>query len=723
MKKCCPSVRIFWYHRYRSAADSTYTRNVWFRSAISGRFMPEPTVAAASNQGPVPPALATRAAELRERLTAAAAEYYVLDQPSLSDAEYDRLFRELQGLESAHPSLRTPDSPTHRIGAPLQSAFARHTHLVPMLSLGNAFADDELIAWEEQLVRLGGERVRESGYTVELKIDGAAVALTYRDGILVTGATRGDGTTGEDVTANLRTVRDIPLRLRGNAPPVVEVRGEVYLPFDGFERMNEARVQAGEAVFANPRNAAAGSLRQLDPSMTAARPLRFFGYTAMLPDGSPPADSQWELLTMLRDWGVAVAPNAQRCASVADVATWAAEVEQTVRASLNFAIDGGVVKVDRVRVQEELGIRGGREPRWAVARKFAPDIAETRLRDIKVNTGRTGVLTPYAVLEPVEVGGATVTFATLHNADLIMAKDLRIGDVVQVKRAGDVIPQVIGPVPERRDGSQLPWTAPTNCPACDTRVQREEDGVGLYCPNVACEGRLLEGLVHFASRDALDIDGLSYQRIKQLLDAGLVHDPADLYVLTAEQLATLDRFATKSAENLVNAIAVSRAQPLSRLLFALGIRHVGSQAAQLLARRFGTMDALMAADGESISAVRGIGEIIASSVKAYFVNPTSVELLKRLRAVGLTFTEPDAQVSEGPLSGSAVVITGTLPTMSRGEATALVERAGGRVTSSVSRKTTFVVAGEEAGGKLDKAIELGIEVIGEDELRRRVGLT
>ncbi len=668
----------------------------------------------------IPTDASERAAELRQMLTHASYEYYTLDKPSLSDSDYDRSFRELQTLETRFPELQTPDSPTQRIGAPPQSGFARHAHLVPMISLGNAFSEEELSEWEAKLVRVAGRDIAESGYTAELKIDGAAIALTYENGLLVAGATRGDGAAGENVTLNVRTVRDIPLRLHGAAPEKLEIRGELYLPFDGFERMNEERVRLGEPVFANPRNAAAGALRQLNPAITASRPLRFFGYTAVLPDGRTPAESQWALLDQLAAWGIPVAPHRQRCTAIAELHAWAHEVEHTLRAELNFAIDGGVIKVDRVRVQQDLGVIGGREPRWAIARKFAADIAETTLLDIQVNTGRTGVLTPYAVLEPVLVGGTTVTFATLHNADLIASKDLRVGDRVQIKRAGDVIPQVIGPVPEKRDGTQQPWAAPTHCPSCQSPVAREEDGVGLYCPNVLCPGRQLEGLVHFAARDCMDIEGLSYQRIQQLLDAELVHDAADLYTVTVNQLLPLERFAAKSAENLIAAIAASKAHPLSRLLFALGIRHVGGQAAQLLARRFGTLDALMEASVEEISAVRGIGDVIAQSVRTFFDTPTSRALVDRLRAHGLTLSEPEAQQASGALNGAVVVITGTLPTLSRGEATALVERAGGRVTSSVSRKTSFLVAGADPGGKLDRANELGVRVIGEAELQELV---
>ncbi|MFN5200311.1 MAG: NAD-dependent DNA ligase LigA [Gemmatimonas sp.] len=665
-------------------------------------------------------ATSERAEALRALLTRAQHEYYVLDRPALSDQEYDQLFRELQAIENAYPALRTDDSPTQRVGAPIQSGFPSHRHLVRMMSLDNAFDQAELEAWEQSIERVVGAAVHESGYTVELKIDGAAVALTYRDGLLVTAATRGDGTEGEDVTRNVRTIRGVPLRLMGSGhPPLMEIRGEVYLPFAGFERMNEARVAAGEPVYVNPRNAAAGSMRQLDPAITAQRPLRFFGYAAVLPDGSVPASSQWALLETLGAWGVPVAPHRARCRTIAEVATWANTVEHETRAALGFAIDGGVVKVNDVALQDELGVRNDRTPRWAVARKFAPDMAVTRLARIDVNVGRTGVLTPFAVLEPVEVGGATVTFASLHNADQIAAKDLREGDWVQVVRAGDVIPYVLGPVPERRDGHERPWHMPAACPRCDAPVVRDGEDVASYCTNVACPGRQLEGLVHFASKDAMDIDGLSYARSQQLLAAGYVRDAADLFAVTVEQLVGLGRFGRKSAENLVAAIAAAKQQPLSRLLFGLGIRHVGAQAAQLLARQYGSLDAMMAASAAQLGEVRGVGHIIADSVASYFADPNVVALLNKLRAHGLLLDEPNAIQADGPLTGATVVLTGTLPSLSRGEATALVEKAGGRVTSSVSRKTTFVVAGDEAGSKLDKARELGVEVIDEAELRRR----
>lgn len=667
--------------------------------------------------------LSARASHLREVLERAAYEYYVLDRPTLSDAEYDRLFRELQDLEREHPELRTTDSPTQRVGAEPQSALPKHTHAVPMLSLGNAFNDDELRAWEERLRRLVGNDIDRHGYSAELKIDGAAVSLTYEDGVLVRGATRGNGTIGEDVTPNIRTVRDVPLRLRGdNVPPRVEIRGEIYYPFDRFERMNEELVSRGERVFSNPRNAASGSLRLLDSKITATRPLRFFGYGIAVVDGvRMPFRLQTEVLALLEAWGVPVAPHRRHCPTLDDVIAWAHDIEHTVRPTLNFAIDGGVVKVNELSLQGDLGVVGGREPRWAIARKFAPDIAETRLLEIRVNVGRTGALNPYAVLEPVEIGGATVTYATLHNEDLILRKDLRVGDVVQVKRAGEVIPQIIAPITERRTGDERPWRMPARCPVCDTPVVREADEAMHYCPNVSCPGRRLEGLIHFASRGAMDIRGLGESRVQQLVEAGLVRDPADLYEITPEQLQALDGFAAKSARQLVDAIRASRQQPLSRLLFALGIRHVGAGAAELLARHFGTLDALMAADEQTIANVHGIGDTIAHSVAEYFRDPAARELIERLRVMELTFSEPRTAPAGGALRGATVVITGTLPTLSRQQAIQLIERQGGRVTDSVSKKTSFVVAGESPGSKLEKARTLGVEVIDEAELLRRLG--
>lgn len=672
------------------------------------------------------PDLAARAKWLREELERANYEYYVLDAPTRSDAEYDRLLRELQQMEEQHPGLRTPDSPTQRVGAEPQSQLVKHRHLVPMLSLGNAFDEDELSAWEERIVRLAGEEVRRAGYNCELKIDGAAVSLTYRDGVLVTGATRGNGSIGEDVTPNIRTIREIPLRLKGDGhPPLMEIRGEVYMPFSGFEKMNEERVKAGEPVYANPRNSASGSLRMLDSSITASRPLRFFGYAIAVPDGEEvPVTRQSELLDLLAQWGLPVAPHRLCCASLEEVHAWARALESRVRASLDFAIDGGVVKVDRLPLWEELGVVA-REPRYAIARKFAPDIAETKLLAIEVNVGRTGALNPFAVLEPVEIGGAMVKLATLHNFDLIREKDLRVGDWVQVKRAGEVIPQIIGPIPERREPDDPPKKVrvPTQCPVCGTKVERDEEEVAIYCPNVACPGRQLEGLVHFASRAAMDIRGLSYARIEQLVEAGLIHDVADLYSITADQLLELDGFAEKSAQQLVAAIAASKAQPLSRLLFGLGIRHVGATAAELLARHFGELGAIARATADDILAIRGIGETIVHAITAYFADASVKALVKKLADAGLNFSEPKQVAAGGAFKGFTIVITGTLPTLSRAEATELIEAQGGRVTSGVSKSTEFVVVGEDAGSKLEKARALGVETIDEAELLRRIGKT
>ena len=667
-----------------------------------------------------------RAAELRALLHQASYDYYVLDRPTLPDAEYDRLFRELQTLEREHPELRTADSPTMRVGAEPATALAKHTHVVPMISLGNAFDEEELTDWEERIARLVGDDARRAGYVAELKIDGAAVSLTYQDGVLTVGATRGNGVVGEDVTANLRTLRDVPLRLRGDdVPSLLEIRGEVYMPFKAFEKLNEERVREGEPVYANPRNTAAGALRQLDPSITARRPLHFFGYTVAVPAGTRlPFETQWRLLETLERWGIPVAPHRRCCASLAEVHDWAREVEQTVRGALDFAIDGGVIKVDSLRLQDELGVVGGREPRWAIARKFAPDIAETVLRDIQVNVGRTGSLNPFAVLEPVEIGGTTVQLATLHNFDLIKAKDLRIGDVVQVKRAGDVIPQIIGPVPEKRDrrNPPVPYKPPTRCPSCRTPVERDEEEAATYCPNVACPDRQLEAIVHFASRGAMDIRGLSYARIEQFIAESLVHDVADLYdpELTVERLTALERFAEKSAENLLEAIEASKKQPLSRLLFGLGIRHVGQTAAQLLARHFGTMEGVAAATADDILAIRGIGEGIALAVVAFFHDASGRDLVRKLAERGVNMTEPRSVSAGAALKGMTFVVTGTLPTLSRAQATELIESQGGRVTSGVSKATSYVVVGADAGSKLEKAQALGIKLLDEDGLQALV---
>jgi DNA ligase (NAD+) len=660
-----------------------------------------------------------RAAELRRLLNRAIHAYYVLDAPEMSDAEYDRLFRELQSLEAQDPALRTADSPTQRVGAEPAAALTKHTHLVPMLSLANAFTEDELVAWEERNARLAPE-VTAGGYTLEVKIDGTAVSLTYENGVLKIGATRGNGVIGEVVTANLRTVPDVPLALQGSGwPALMEVRGEVYLSKQAFERLNARREKAGEPLFANPRNAAAGALRQLDSRVTRERGLRFWAFAAETPRGSLPLKTQQELLETLASWGFPVEPHRRRARGLAAAQGEIAKLEKLLD-ELPFGADGVVVKVDPMRLHEELGTIGDREPRWAIARKFAPEVAVTKLLEIKVNVGRTGALNPYAVLEPVEIGGVTVSQATLHNADLIAAKDIREGDFVEVTRAGEVIPQVLGPVRDKPRGRKK-FEMPERCPACGTKAVRPADEVMTYCPNVSCPGRILEGIVHFASRGAMDVRGLGYERVQKLLDAKLIANVADLYRLKPEQLMEVEGFAEKSAQQLVAAIAASKAQPLSRLLFALGIRHVGDGAAELLARRFGTMKELREAAESAIGDVRGIGPTIAEAVHEFFADARNAKLVDDLASLGLTMSEPTRAASQGPLAGGTFVLTGTLPTLSRGEATKRIEAAGGNVTGNVSKKTTAVVAGDEAGSKLEKAKQLGIPAWDERTLLDKLG--
>jgi DNA ligase (NAD+) len=665
---------------------------------------------------------ADQAASLRQQIERANYAYYVLDAPEITDAEYDRLFRELQALEAAHPDVFSADSPTQRVGAAVASALAKYTHKRPMLSLANAFSAEELSAWEDRNARLAPE-VRSAGYATEIKIDGAAVTLTYEAGRLTVGATRGNGVIGENITANLRTIADVPLTLKGRGwPRVMEVRGEVYLPYAGFKRVNEARAKEGEPLFANPRNAAAGGLRMLDPALTRKRRLRMFAFSVEPVEGSLPADTHSQVLDLLDAWGFQVEPHRERFETLEGVQHKIASFEHLLP-HLPFQADGVVVKVDRLQLHAELGVVGGREPRWAIARKFAPEVAVTRLNRIEINVGRTGALNPWAALEPVQITGVTVSAATLHNEELIAQKDIREGDQVEVIRAGEVIPQVVRPVLEGVDPAarSAPWRMPDKCPRCGTPVERPPDEVMRYCPNASCPGRILESIVHYASRGALDIRGLGYERVRQLLEAGLIGNVADLYDLRTEQLVRLDRFARQSAEQLVAAIEASKSRPLSSLLFALGIRHVGKTVAVLLARRFGTMQALMQATEETINSVPGVGPTIAEAVVAFFAEPRNTELVQRLERAGLAFSEPGAAGGDGALSGRTYVLTGTLPTLSRTDATGLIEAAGGRVAGSVSKRTDALVAGEEAGSKLDKAKELGVEVIDEGELLRRVG--
>ena len=552
-----------------------------------------------------------------------------------------------------------------------------------------------------------------------MKIDGAAVSLTYGDGVFTVGATRGNGIEGEDITANLRTIGEVPLKLKGKSwPKLMEVRGEVYFSKSRFAELNREREQAGEPTFANPRNAAAGSLRQLDPKITRSRGLRIFCFHIETSGQKLTVQTQHALLERLAAWGFPVEPHHTLVPDLAHAHVEVAKLEALLP-ELDYGADGVVVKVNRLRLHAELGTVGDREPRWAVARKFAPEVQVTKLKEIRINVGRTGALNPYAVLEPVEIGGVTVSTATLHNFDLIEAKDIREGDWVEVTRAGEVIPQLLGPVRERRTGHERKFQRPERCPVCGSKVEYPADEVMAYCSNVSCPGRILESIVHFASRGAMDIRGLGYERVRALLEAKLIKDVADLYELTPAKLLTLEGFAEKSAQQLVDAIEASKQQPLSTVLLALGIRHVGAQVARLLARHCGSMKALRNAAVEEIGRVRGVGEAIAHAVVGFFDEAKNRRLLDRLEKLGLNFKEPTAAEGEGPLAGQTYVVTGTLPSLSRTRAAELIEAAGGHVTDNVSKKTTALVVGADAGSKLDKAKALGVRLIDEAELLRR----
>jgi DNA ligase (NAD+) len=659
---------------------------------------------------------AGRAAELRELLDRYNEEYYVRDAPSVSDADYDALMRELRALEAAHPKLRVPDSPTQRTGAQPSSSFAAYQHGVPMLSLGNAFGEDELTAWHTRLRKLLEDA--PVAFTGELKIDGLAVSLRYRDGVFASGATRGDGFVGEDVTANLRTVRSIPLRLRGAAPGLLEVRGEVYMRRSDFERLNERRIAEGEAPFANPRNSAAGSLRQLDPTATAQRPLRFYAYGVGASEPPLAVATQWELLRRLDAFGFPVNPESRRFDTFEAIAEFCRSWEQK-RSSLDYGTDGIVVKVDSLAQQRELGAVG-REPRWAIAYKYPPEEVTTRLIAIEVNVGRTGSVNPYAVLEPVQVGGVTVSTATLHNEGYVHAKDIRVGDVVTVRRAGEVIPEIVGPLVAARGEKRLAvYHLPTRCPECGTPIQRAEGEAMAYCPNAVCPAQIRERLSHFASRGAMDIEGLGYKFCAALVDPGLVHDVGDLYSLTAQQLLTLPRTGDKLVANLLGNIERSKARPFARVLYALGIRFVGGQNAQILADAAGDIDRLAGMTADELESIEQIGPTIAASVASFFAQAQNRDVIEKLRRGGVNLRgERRVPSATGALAGKTFVLTGTLPALTREDATALIVAAGGKVSGSVSKKTDYVVAGEAAGSKHAKAESLGVKIIDEAELRR-----
>ncbi|MHB0857635.1 MAG: NAD-dependent DNA ligase LigA [Anaerolineae bacterium] len=646
--------------------------------------------------------------------------YHTLDQPEITDAEYDALMRELQTLEAQYPDLVTPDSPTMRVGSEPLPEFTRVVHPYPMTSLADAFSREEVVAWLERVRRLLPEDA-ELTFVVEPKIDGLAVALTYQNGLLMRGATRGDGTVGEDITANVRTVRNVPLRIpasgSGEPPNVIEVRGEIYMPRQLFERLNEERLTRGESVFANPRNAAAGSVRQLDPRVTADRPLRLFGYAIGHIEGRQPA-SQWDALKLLRALGFAVNPDIRLMTDLEQVLAYC-EDWMAKRDQLDYEADGVVIKINELAIQRRLGIVGN-APRWAVAFKFPSREATTRLLDIGVNVGRTGVLTPYAVLEPVQLGGVTIRQATLHNFDDLARKDLRVGDTVVVRRAGDVIPQVLGPVLGLREGAEPPFVMPAVCPVCGEAVLREEGEVAVYCVNAACPAQVVRRIEHWVSRGAMDIEGFGERVAALLVERGLVHDVADLYTLRAEALQDLEGFGDKRTANLLEAIDASRDRPLWRVITGLGIHGVGSKVAETLANHFHTLDALMASAASELQEIEGIGPHIADGIVEFFARPRHLDLIEKLRRAGVRLADQViTQHGEAPLKGLVFVITGTLSTMSREAAEALIVRHGGKVTGSVSAKTDYVVVGEKPGAaKYNKARSLGVALLDEGGLQR-----
>ncbi|ABA19939.1 NAD-dependent DNA ligase [Trichormus variabilis ATCC 29413] len=662
-----------------------------------------------------------RVEELRRLLQQASYAYYVLDAPVMEDAVYDQLYRELQQLEIQHPELVTPDSPTQRIGERPATQFLSVRHNIPLYSLENAFNVEELQAWDQRWRRQVAPT--EAEYVAELKIDGSAIALTYENGILVRGATRGDGVTGEDITQNVRTIRSIPLRLSFDGIEnigKVEVRGEAFLPLEVFKQINEERQKAGEQLFANPRNAAAGTLRQLDSKIVARRRLDFFAYTLHISgmDDASIANTQWEALELLQKMGFRVNSQHQLCQSLAEVADYY-RYWDTERLNLPYMTDGVVLKLNSFKLQEQLGFTQ-RFPRWAVALKYPAEEAPTRVENIAVNVGRTGALTPLAQMRPVQLAGTTVSRATLHNSDRIAQLDIRIGDTVIVRKAGEIIPEVVRVLKELRPVDTQPFIMPTHCPVCGQPVVRETGEAVTRCVNASCAAILKGSIEHWVSRDALDIKGVGEKLVHQLVDKELVHSVADLYSLTNEQLFVLERMGEKSAQKLIEAIAQSKNQPWSRVLYGLGIRHVGSVNAQLLSEKYRAVAELSSAKQSDIAGIYGIGAEIAQSVYQWFRISANQRLIERLQAAGLQFanTEEISAVDNANLKlvGKTFVITGTLPTLKRDEAKALIQKAGGKITESVSKKTDYLVVGEDAGSKLEKAQTLGIKQLSEAEL-------
>jgi DNA ligase (NAD+) len=662
---------------------------------------------------PVTQKVEERIEELRQQLRYHGYRYHVLDQPEIADAQYDTMLRELVRLEEENPLLITPDSPTQRVGGPIGELFAPVRHRRPLFSLDNIEASEELDTWEQRMVRLLGRAPH--GYSCELKIDGLAVVVTYEDGLLTRAATRGDGTTGEDITVNMRTVKSVPLRLLGRPPKVLEVRGEVYMPYSAFEDLNRRQSEAGLRMFSNPRNAAAGSVRQKDPNVTAGRDLGVWIYQIGVIEGGPALETHSAQMEYLDTLGIRVNPASATVPGLAEVKEYIARTEKE-RHSREYQTDGVVLKVDSLEDQAELGYTA-HAPRWAVAFKFPAEEQITTLNEIQINIGRTGAATPFAVLEPVNVGGAKVSFATLHNEDELRRKDLRVGDQVIVRRAGDVIPEVVGPVVSVRTGKEKQWSMPAKCPFCGNPIVRPDGEKVARCTGgYSCPSRLREWLFHFASRGGMDIEGLGYKTIDLLLKEKLISDPADIFLLRADQLLGFEGWGEISVRNLMKGIDAARNRNLQRVLMALGIRHVGGTVARVLARRYRSLQALMLAPEDEIAATEGVGQVIAASVKQWSSDPDNVDLVAKLVSAGVTLE--DEQVEESAafnlLAGVSVVVTGTLESMSREAAEAAVVARGGKATSGVSKKTTYLVAGSNPGAsKVTKAAESGVPTIDE----------
>lgn len=651
---------------------------------------------------------------LRDEIEAHNHRYYVMDDPSISDALYDKMIRELEKLEKQYPTLISPYSPTQRVGGQPREGFATVSHLTPMMSLANAFNESELRDFDRRVRQaLPGEPV---SYVVEPKIDGLAVSLIYENGIMSRGATRGDGETGEDISDNLKTIRSVPLQLH-QVVPGLEVRGEAYMSKDSFARLNEAREESGEPLFANPRNAAAGTLRQLDPRITASRNLNLFVYGIGFSDGVDPRDHS-DVLELLKGFGFRV--NGYRFFDdMTKIIEYCLDWQER-RFDLPYAVDGLVIKVNSLNQQQRLGATT-KSPRWAIAYKFPPEQAVTTVRNIIVRVGRTGALTPTAEMDPVRIAGSTVSRATLHNEDNIREKDIRIGDRVLIQKAGDIIPEVVAVLPEERKGVEQIWSMPAECPTCGSRVVRAEGEAAVRCTNIACPAKLWEGLIHFSARHALDIAGMGPAVLSQILSSGLIRDPADLYRLRYEDLVTIERMGPKSAQNLLKAIEISKNRPLSRLIFALGIRHVGEQAAKILAKQYGSLEALMEAGEEELIAIPEIGPKIASSIVAFFAEKQNLLVIDKLVQAGVNTHAERSAAGSGQLSGKVFVLTGVLESFSRLEAQELVEKMGGSISSSVSRSTDYVVAGEKPGSKYDRALSLGIPILDEGEFKALTG--